>query len=241
MKRILTLCLLLCIFSVAGAEWEERQCEICGKTVYEWVDRSIVEDTMWCAETVTWLDPPYYAILKDIGGEEWKILWTPRLGIHVCYGCLKKYMVELDDIVRVTRNKWLEKVKAENVGTRKEQDKARREKELIEKIGQIKKLIDEIEVKFSVGGLDKAYCPRALMTDPCDAGSTYTGHKDEIVIDTTVVDSIWGWHEPDPCFRVDTLNEPFVMDTVIFDFYDCDEPDTIILPMRLKYRRTIEK
>jgi len=38
MKRILTLCLLLCSISVAGAEWQERQCEICGKTVYEWVD-----------------------------------------------------------------------------------------------------------------------------------------------------------------------------------------------------------
>ena len=175
MKHILTLCLLLCIISVASAEWEERQCEICGKAVYEWV--------LIFTRGSEFVDWTHYMTTPEIMCCQIKF----SRSMKVCSACKKKYQAEVDSTMESAWNKWLEKVKAENVGTKKEQDEIRKEKELKEKIEQIKKLIDEIEVKFSVGGLDKAYCPRALMTDPCDAGSTYTGHKDEIVIDTTVV------------------------------------------------------
>jgi len=90
-------------------------------------------------------------------------------------------------------DKWLEKAKAENVD-------ARKERELKEKIKQIKKLIDEIDKEF--GGMKPVWQSRgdtlyfdgiglwrfqSLADKDSIKDSIYVGRKAKMVIDTTVI------------------------------------------------------
>jgi len=173
MKRILTLCLLLCSISVAGAEWQERQCEICGKTVWVWASFDEVSDY------------GYWQTIPCPGDES--ITMVAIAGGQVCFDCWDKYQPQLNVLVDSVYVKWLEKAKAENVD-------ARKEKELKEKIEQIKKLIDEIDKGF--GGVNYFYHDGTIITNNfigCDftaMDSFLTGRKDEIVIDTTAIESL---------------------------------------------------
>jgi len=114
---------------MVGGHWDERECEICGKTVYVYVEPCVAPYMPSGGVVSSWpLCPGEVAV--EVGGPT----------VTVCPACEKKYAAELRQIVR----SHLDKLKADNRDLIEKHEEERRQRYVRERQELIERLQKEI-------------------------------------------------------------------------------------------------
>jgi len=113
--------------------WKETKCEICGKTVYEWI-----KDNDYYDFGITWENHSFCP------GEQ-ALHISKELDIVVCRDCYDKYNKEFSEAINNFYSDWLKKKKLENQEKRELFDKKRKQLKMEELKKQIKKLKSKLK------------------------------------------------------------------------------------------------
>ena len=141
MKKLLTITAIIILAIICSGsylyqdegKWVESECEICGKTVFQWVKYNYDSGGML-----------YFGTTPFCWGEQaTKLLWIGQ-PTWVCGECQKKYGQEYQKLMSSTFDKWLENKKGENKTIRKQHEKERRKNE----IEKLEKEIREAQTKI---------------------------------------------------------------------------------------------
>ena len=141
MRKIIIILLVCLVVPICFAEqgyWEKTTCEICGKQIYVWVEKSIWDDGIYGYADICF--PGDYRHMT-VSAEKMEY----GASMQVCDSCYNKYNMVFKKAMTDFFNDWKCKILELNKSLREKNQKENKEKKIKEIKNKIKELKEELK------------------------------------------------------------------------------------------------